>query len=120
MTEWYENRAAGIEQGFTLDAPPERAGVAGGEPLRLVVALEGDLRARAKGDGSEVELFREGGEAVLSYGQLVAKDAGGRQLPARMEADAGGSEIALVVEDRGATYPVEIDPITATLESKLT
>src|SRR5712692_3330356 len=120
MTEWYENRAAGIEQGFTLDAPPERAGVGEGEPLRLVVALEGDLRARAKGNGSEVELFREGGEAVLSYGQLVAKDASGRQLGARMETEAGGSEIALVVDDRGASYPIEIDPITATLESKLT
>jgi hypothetical protein len=103
LTEWYENRAAGIEQGFTLDAPPVRAGVAGGEPLRLVVALEGDLRARAKGEGREVELFKESGEAVLSYGQLVAKDARGRQLPARMEAEAGGSEIALVVEDRNAT-----------------
>jgi len=120
LTEWYENRAAGIEQGFTLDAPPERAGVAEDEPLRLVVALEGDLRARAKGDGSEVELFRGSGDAVLSYGQLVAKDAGGRELAARMEANAGGGEIALVVEDRGATYPIEIDPITATLESKLT
>jgi hypothetical protein len=119
LTEWYENRAAGIEQGFTLNEQPERAGVAEGEPLRLVVALEGDLRARAKGDGSEVELFREGGDAVLSYGQLVAKDAGGRELAARMEADAGGGEIALVVEDRGAAYPIEIDPITATLERKL-
>src|SRR2546421_269849 len=87
--------------------------------VRVVVALEGDLRARAKGDGSEVELFREGGEAVLSYGQLLARDAGGRELPARMEADAGGSEIALVVDDRGATYPVEIDPVTASLEQKL-
>jgi plasmid stability protein len=108
MTEWYENRAAGIEQGFTLDAPPERAGVAEGEPLRLVVALEGDLRARAKGEGREVELLKRSGEAVLTYGQLVAKDAGGRELAARMETDAGGREIALVVDDKGAIYRLRL------------
>ena len=37
--------------------------------------------ARAKGDGSEVELFREGGEAALSYGQLVAKDGADYIIP---------------------------------------
>jgi hypothetical protein len=120
MTEWYENKAAGIEQGFTLNAPPETAGVGDDGPLRLVVALDGDLRALVKNDGSGVELFDKRGDAVLSYGQLVAKDAGRRLLPARMETDIDGHEIKLVVEDRGATYPIEIDPITATLELKLT
>jgi FG-GAP repeat protein/all-beta uncharacterized protein len=120
MTEWYENRAGGIEQGFTLNAPPGSAGVRDDGPLRLVVALDGDLRALVKKDGSGVELFDKRGDAVLSYRQLVAKDAGGRLLPARMETDIDGREINLVVEDRGATYPIEIDPITATLEQKLT
>jgi len=120
MTEWYENRAAGIEQGFMLNAPPVRNGVDNGGPLRLVVALEGDLRARAKQDGRQLELFDQRGDSVLSYGQLTAKDANGRVLPARMDTDAEGREIALVVEDKGATYPIEIDPVTASLEQKLT
>ena len=121
LTEWYENKAAGVEQGFTIAAPPARGPLAAGdEPLRLVVTLAGDLRARAKQDGSQVELLDRRGAAVLSYGQLAAKDANGRALPARMEADAEGSEIALTVDDRAAVYPIEVDPITATLEQKLT
>src|SRR5437870_3934342 len=108
ITEWYENRAAGIEQGFKLDAPPRsETFAAGDEPLRLVVALAGDLRARAKQDGSEAELLDKGGDAVLSYGQLTAKDATGRILRTRMETNAEGREIALVVEDKGSTYPIE-------------
>src|SRR5204863_1029782 len=38
---------------------------------------------------------------------------------ARMETNSEGREIALVIDDRGATYPIEIDPVTATLEQKL-
>ena len=120
MTEWYENRAAGIEQGFTLNSPPGRASSAANEPLRLTLKLEGDLHARAKGAGGEVQLFKQDGDAVLSYGQLLAKDSKGRLLPSRMETNSDGSEIALLVQDAGATYPIDIDPITATLEQKLT
>jgi len=118
LVEWYQNRAEGIDQGFTLNAPPDRAGLAANEPLRLIVKLKGDLHARA--NGREMHLLRKNGKAVLSYGQLVARDSVGRLLPARMEASNKGNEIALVVVDAGATYPIEIDPITATLEQKLT
>ena len=47
ITEWYVNTASGLEQGFTPEsAPGERKD---GERLRVVLALESDLR-RA-GDG---------------------------------------------------------------------
>src|ERR1700731_1105141 len=46
LVEWYENRAEGIEQGFTLNERLERSGDAGGaEPLRLSLTVSGDLRA---------------------------------------------------------------------------
>jgi hypothetical protein len=120
MIEWYENQSAGIEQGFTLSARPVRGEEVGtDEPLRLMVEVTGDLRARAKDEGQAIELSRQSGETVLSYSKLTALDANGRKLAARMETSADGGEIALLVEDREAVYPLMIDPIMATLEKKL-
>jgi hypothetical protein len=116
ITEWYENRPEGIEQGFTINAPPERgAGVAANEPLRLRLGIAGDLRARLRDDGQEIVLTDKDGRSALSYGKLSAVDADGKQLAARMEASTDGLEIALVVDDRDAAYPIVIDPIVATL-----
>jgi hypothetical protein len=120
ITEWYENRAEGIEQGFTIAARPERRGSAGAdEPLRLVVALSGELRAHATDEGRAVELTDAAGKRALSYGKLTALDAGGKLLTGHMEASTDGSEIALVVDDRGASYPITVDPLVATLENIL-
>lgn len=119
VVEWYVNKSEGIEQGFTLDAPPVRgAGAGADEPLRLVVEVSGDLRARAAADGQSVELNR-GGEGVLSYSKLVAFDARGEKLAARMETNEAGDQIALVVEDAAAQYPIVVDPITATQRQEL-
>ncbi|MFL6282771.1 MAG: Calx-beta domain-containing protein [Pyrinomonadaceae bacterium] len=120
IVEWYENRPDGIEQGFTLMARPERDSAVGSdEPLRLKISLNGDLRARVKNDGRELELIDTPGNPVLSYGKLTASDTDGKPLAAHMEASADGSEIALVVDDRSASYPIVIDPITASLEKIL-
>jgi hypothetical protein len=120
LIEWYENQSGGIEQGFTLSARPERGGGVGAqEPLRLRVAVTGDLRALTKDEGQMIELSKSCGETVLSYSKLIALDANGKKLAARMEASADGGEIALVVEDKEAVYPVAIDPIAASLEKKL-
>jgi hypothetical protein len=119
VLEWYVNRSEGIEQGFTLGARPVRGkGVKTVEPLRLVVSVSGDLRARAAEDGQSVELNR-GGAGLLSYNHLIASDASGRKLDARMETNAAGDEIALIVDDAVAQYPIVVDPLTATLEKNL-
>jgi hypothetical protein len=119
LVEWYENRPEGIEQGFTLNEPPERNdAVAADEPLRISLTVTGDLRARKKDEG-RIELATAEGEGALSYSKLVAEDADGKKLPARMQASADGREISLVVEDAGARYPIVIDPIVASLEKKL-
>ena len=120
LVEWYENRAEGIEQGFTLNERPERCGsVAPNEPLRVVLAVSGDLRARLVDDSGSIELANDKGQATLSYSKLLAQDADGKKLTARMDASADGREIALVVEDAGARYPIVIDPFIASLEQKL-
>jgi hypothetical protein len=120
ITEWYENRAEGIEQGFTIEARPVRSvEVGANEPLQMLLGVSGDLRARVKDDGQQIELVDKQGKGALSYSKLVAQDADGKPLAARMEASADGREIALVVEDAGARYPLVIDPIVASLEQKL-
>jgi hypothetical protein len=70
ITEWYVSTAAGLEQGFTVEsAPGERRD---GERLRVVLALQGDLRAQAVDDGQALE-FKDGvGQRVLRYARRAA------------------------------------------------
>ncbi len=115
IIEWYVNKAEGLEQGFTLAAPvAERVGE---EPLVLRLELTGDLQARAEADGQSVALSRKSGMGAVTYNHLAAVDAEGRKLAARLE--AAGSEVRIVVDDSGASYPVTIDP-TFTEVKKLT
>jgi len=106
IIEWYVNKIEGLEQGFTVAAPvAERVGE---EPLVLLLELTGDLRARAETDGQSVTLSRKSGAQALAYDHLAVVDAQGRKLAARLEAEGG--EVRIVVDDRGASYPVTIDP----------
>ena len=110
VTEWYVNTAAGLEQGFTLEsAPGERRN---GERLRVVLGLEGDLRAQAVDDGQALEFTDGVGQRVLRYDHLVVRDGAGRELEARMEVRIKGGEgqLWLEVDDRNAVWPVTIDP----------
>ena len=119
ITEWYVNTAAGLEQGFTLEsAPGERRD---GERLRVVLALEGELRAQAVDGGQALEFKDAAGQPVLRYDHLVVSDAGGRKLEARMvvvRMEGAEGEVCLEVDDRDAVWPVTIDP-TFTQQQKL-
>ncbi len=113
VTEWYVNDEGGLEQGFTLTRPP---GVGGPAPLRLELAVSGDLSPRLADDGATVT-FEHQGEAVLSYAGLRSWDARGRELLSRMELrTSAGQETALtlVVDAAGAEYPVTVDPLVTT------
>ncbi|PYS67626.1 MAG: hypothetical protein DMF69_22485, partial [Acidobacteria bacterium] len=111
LIEWYENGPSGIEQGFKVINRPKRRGAADTESLRVTLSVAGDLCAKLKGDGKEIELIDKHGERALSYSKLVARDADGRELVARMETKAEGREIVLVVDDQHASYPIMIDPL---------
>ena len=120
LTEWYDNRPEGIEQGFTLNERPKRTRAeSADEPLRVLLAVSGDLHAELKDGGWVIELVNKTGKGTLSYGQLTAKDADGKQIVARMEASKDGREIALLMDDEAARYPIVIDPVVASLEMKL-
>ncbi|MDX6585029.1 MAG: hypothetical protein QOI10_4213, partial [Solirubrobacterales bacterium] len=102
VSEWYAAGPLGIEQGFTLASRP--SGAAGS--LTLALRLGGSLRATPGGSG--VRFVAPSGRVAARYGGLVAVDARGRRLPAAL-ALIGGS-LRLRVDDRGARYPVRIDP----------
>ena len=114
VTEWYVNRASGVEQGFTIAFPP---GVrSAGERLRLVMEVTGDLHAQRVEGGDAVVLATASGERALTYSSLHVSDARGRELSAEMTTTE--REVILEVDDSGAEYPLTIDPVF-TLQQRL-
>lgn len=104
IREWWVNSATDLEQWFAIERRP--AGAVDGQPLRLRLALMGDLVAAQHSDGIH---FREtSGAADISYTGLRVWDAKGRDLPAKMTLE--NDALILAVNDVGAVYPVTIDP----------
>lgn len=114
VTEWYENGALGLEQGFTLASPP----CAGAGPLRFTVAVSGARDLRQAGEGAAARIEMTAGARRLIYSDLSARDAAGRPLPVRMT--LAGERIALAVDARGAAYPLTVDPLVWVQQAKLT
>ena len=108
LTEWYVNDERGLEQGFTLDAPPFARAYAR-TPLQIHLALTGDLSPTLAEDGRAIELTTKGGVRVLRYGGLYVEDAAGRQLPAHLAVSSSG--ISVLVDDSSAIYPIIVDPL---------
>ena len=99
---FYRNGPFGVEQGFTVARRP------GGGAGRMVLTLRVGGSLTAVQAGSQVLFETAAGAAALRYGQLSAVDATGRRLPATMRLDGGA--LQLRVDDRGARYPLRIDP----------
>lgn len=115
LTEWYVNDPRGIQQGFTVAEPP-LPGTEGAVVVEVDIAT--NLVPRVADDARGL-LLSDGSEAVVaSYEGLVAFDANGRDLPARLELQ-GTDLLRLIVEDAGAAYPLTIDPFVATQQAKL-
>jgi hypothetical protein len=101
LREWYANGPLGVEQGFDVAARPR----AGAGPLTFAMRITGDLATRHAHDA----IALSGHGVRLRYGGLVATDARGRALRAWLELD--GARLLLEVDDRGARYPLRIDPL---------
>ncbi len=102
--EWYENRKEGLEQGFTVHERPSGDG-----PLLVAGNFGGGLRPQLSQDEDAIDLLDEYGARVLRYGELHVWDADGDELPSHLDLDS--HEVALVIEDDGADYPLTIDPL---------
>ncbi|MBK7948479.1 MAG: NF038122 family metalloprotease [Deltaproteobacteria bacterium] len=114
LVEWYVNSRQGLEQGFTLASRPP---LGAGDPsaLALELAISG---AKASLRGGSIVLTSEAGR-TLEYGKLLVVDAKGTKLAAHFEVPSP-DRIRLRVEDRGATYPIVIDPLlTGTFDALL-
>jgi hypothetical protein len=106
VTEWYVNRAGGLEHGFTVSARPEGAG--DGSELRFDLRVLGDLVPSVDANGLGVALVADGGVRVASYAGLVVTDAHGHALAARMTTT--GDALSILVDESAAAYPLTIDP----------
>lgn len=112
VTEWFENQAEGFEHGYVVHRPLDT-----GKELRLSVQVEGLQADVSPESPGSMHLSDQNGETRLCYDKLLAWDATGSPLPARMEARPEG--IDLVINVATASYPVTIDPLISTLEQKL-
>ncbi len=106
VTEWYVNGPLGVEQGFTLAAPPNA-----GDALTLMLNIGGAFPYL---DAGAVTLTMPDGGS-FAYGHLLVMDATGRQLPARL--GVTGDAISITADVAGAVYPVTVDPL---VEKRLT
>jgi hypothetical protein len=108
LVEWFAGSAEGLHHGWSLDARPQGAG-----PLQFQLSLDGALLHL---EADSVDLLDEEG-AVWRYDGLAAWDATGRALPSRFEAHEAG--LRVVVDDRSAVYPIEVDPVLSTAATTL-
>ena len=114
VTEWYQNGRLGVEQGFDLQTAPGCRAGSREEAVELKIALEHRLRASLSGDkdgAQSLQLRDEARDTVLHYSDLFAVDADGKNVPVKMALNESGSELTLRVDDRGARYPLTIDPL---------
>ncbi len=108
IVEWYVNDRRGLEQGFTLAAPPEGTGL-----VEIELALGGTLSPVVSEDGQAIDFQAPNGTRVLHYAALVVRDALGQELVAWMEGFNRDGErgIRIAFEDGAAIYPVTVDPL---------
>ena len=107
IVEWYQNRKDGLEQGFTLTAPPGKRHE--GTPLRVRLTVTGEVRPALVDSGKALVLVGGNGKHWLRYDHLMATDASGRQLQTRFRADR--KQISLLIDDAEAVYPLRVDPL---------
>ncbi len=117
IKEWYVNDERGLEQGFSVEAPPSTSVR---KALLIDLALSGTLHPKFSEDGQSVDFWDGGSVAVLRYGSLKVTDGAGRILLSRFEgfapsvvgrppSVAGGIRIA--IDDTDAVYPITVDPL---------
>ena len=122
VQEWFVNDPRGLEHGFTLQERPTTNPSLNPQPstLNFVFAVRGSLVAKVAADGQGLLFCDASGATVITYSGLKVTDADGKMLPARFVSlnsqlstlnPAIPSLVTLLVDERGARYPLTIDPI---------
>ena len=99
IAEWWRVLPIGFEQGFTIARRPR-----GNGKLTLVLAASG----KATVDHGAIAFGK------LRYGHLVVTDARGKVVPSKLTAKDG--RILIAVNDAGAHYPLDVDPLVWTTQ----
>jgi hypothetical protein len=112
----YLNDRSGMRQDFLIHERP-----AGDTPLEVRMLLSGTLVASGTAPDEILFSHRQtvtGGErSVFRYDGLVAWDADGDTLPSAMQIQ--GTDLIITIEDRNATYPITIDPLSSNADALL-
>lgn len=109
ITEWYVNSPLGVEQGFTVNKSPQNRNENGKVILEIGIDLDNDLQARQSQNHRSINFVNsEQEDTVFSYTGLFAFDSSGKELPSEMK--LLDSKIEIAVDDRGAIYPIVVDP----------
>jgi len=117
VLEWFINDQRGLEHGFTIGRRPD--GGSDQDPrsrtpaLSFTLAVRGGLHPQVTGDALGVDFRDAAGATVLTYAGLKVWDVDGRVLPSRFEPPdpRHPSRVVLSVDERGARYPLTIDPV---------
>lgn len=104
----YSNSDEGLRQNFIITNKP-----AGNAALELLLKLSGDLSPAVV--NNSLQFTDKSGNNKLYYTKLKVWDANQKVLTAIMEM-RDDNTLAIVVNDKLATYPVTIDPINKTPE----
>ncbi len=118
VEEWFINDRRGLEHGFIVRERPAAAPDAPLSTLNFLIGVRGGLRPHLTADARGVDFRDASGLTVLTYDGLKVWDADGRMLASRFElAEAADSApdaspaVRLLVDERGARYPLTIDPV---------
>ncbi len=101
VVEWFVNRPAGVEQGFTIPSRPDGSG-------EVQVAI--DVAHSAATTSGEEIWFESSDNRTLRYAKLLVEDADGVTLESSMSVNDAG-QIVLAYADTDARYPVVVDPV---------
>jgi hypothetical protein len=113
VQEWFVNDSRGLEHGFTLKERPASSLNSQPTTLNFVFGVRGSLGAKVAADGQGVQFCDAAGATVINYSGLKVTDADGKTLASHFAAldPRHPSSITLLVDERGARYPLTIDPI---------
>ncbi|KER10246.1 MAG: hypothetical protein HY22_06605, partial [[Candidatus Thermochlorobacteriaceae] bacterium GBChlB] len=102
----YRNDEKGMRQDFVVKHKPDGKG-----DLRLWLCAEmqgGTVSVAAE----QISFLTGSGAEAMRYSELKVWDASQKRLKAKFE--KAGNQIAIVVSDRNALYPITIDPLSTT------
>ena len=109
IEEWFVNDRCGLEHGYTVHRRPAHGAEVGESLLTLELNVRGGLRPVVDANGHGVRFLNGAGAVMVTYTGLHVFDAEGRTLRARFE--PSGDQLRLGIDERGARYPLTIDPV---------